>query len=293
MLHFMAEFTEEKNNGNKWLASSRTAYNEPGITKTDLYLAYPQNAEVIIGRDPEYEAVNKDLYYRVLTDGTERAKGCFGAWILGRETVDIDITGCRELYLCVRVENVEFEPFIINPSEKTVFWGNPEIGLADGSWIPLSELSYVCENTDCGNGVGTDYYGGPVKLQAKRYDKAIPAEPEDRTKEGAIRLCLDGLDAVRFRSDIGGDYPLGEEDGRRKTVAFRKTGKEASFITILEPYEKNAQIEGVSAQAEGCVEVRLKDGRLQRIEVGSLNAGTPDVRIREYLGDSLLREESC
>jgi hypothetical protein len=37
-----------------------------------------------------------------------------------------------------------------------------------------------------------------------------------------VRIDLSGIDAVRFKSVIGGDYPLGNEAQRRKTYGGGK-----------------------------------------------------------------------
>lgn len=291
-LQFHAEYTDTKNNGNEWLTKNRTGYNEYGELFTDLYLIAPERAQVVIGSDPEYEHVNKDLYYQVLTDGTVREEGAFGSWILGREEVDIDISGCMELELRVKVEDVEFEPFIVYPSRKTVFWGNPEIVLEDGTKIPFSLLHLEYENTDQGNGIGTDYYGGPVKLQAVTFENSVPAEPEDRSREGVIRISLEGLKAVRFHAFIGGDYPLGDEEGRRRTVAWRHHGKSAAFISVMETYEKEPQITGIGKTPDGeGVAVSLRDGRIQEIYVTGLQAGKPKAAIYEKARGTVIRCE--
>lgn len=52
----------------------------------------------------------------------------------------------------------------------------------------MSELVYLCENTDEGRGVGKDYEGGRVAIQAEEFDKAIPAEPKDKKKWELSRL---------------------------------------------------------------------------------------------------------
>lgn len=291
-LRFHAEYTETENNGNGWLTKNRTGYNTYGELFTDLYLAVPEGTQVVIGSDPEYEHVNKDLYYQVLTDGQVRTQGAFGSWILGRDEIDMDVRGCKELELRVKVEDVEFEPFIVYPAKKTVFWGDPELVLEDGRKIPLSSLPLEYENTDQGNGIGIDYYGGPVKLQAVTFDRAVPAEPEDRGREGVIRVSLKELNAVSFHSFIGGDYPLGDEEGRRRTIACRQHGRRAVFASVLETYEKEPQIVCVKRMADGAgLEVALKDGRTQEIYVTGLESGNPEAAVCEKMAGTVIRSE--
>lgn len=106
-LRFLTKYSETKNNGNQWMCQNRTGYNENGIVKTDLYLAYPKKAEVIIGCDPEYQGVNKQLFYSLEADGEILAGGHFGAWILGKNQVNVDISQKEELILKVKVNQVK------------------------------------------------------------------------------------------------------------------------------------------------------------------------------------------
>lgn len=290
-LSFQVEYTDEQNNGNKWLCENRTGFNERGIIKTDLYLAYPLKAEVVIGCDPEYEQVSKDLYYSVKVDGLEKASGAFGAWILGREEVEIDVSNSEELELSVMVKEVEFEPFIIYESAKTVFWGDPKVITKEGKEYFISELPISFVNTDPGNGIGTDYYGGPIKLQAKPFLNGIPAEPLDRNQWGSIRVSLKGMEAERFTASIGGDYPLGKEEGRRRTVCYRQQQEEAFFITVVEPYETEPQIKEVKALGNNTLKVTLHNEAVQHIRLRGLETGNVEVEMEEYLAGNFIFKE--
>ncbi|WP_394526029.1 hypothetical protein [Lacrimispora sp. JR3] len=293
VLDFTVEYTETENNGNKWLCRNRTGYNEPGIMHTRLYGAYPAKGVLAIGCDPEYQGVNKQLFYSVEADGKELANGRFGAWILGRETVDADISGKGKLVLTTRVNQVEFEEHHFADMEKSIFWGDPAILTEDGTWIYLSELPYETENIDPGNGIGIDYGGGPVKIQAKEQKQAVPAEPVDLKKEGRITVDLEGLHAVRFRSEIGGDYPVGDESGRRRTAAFSQKGIEAAWITVLETTEREYVIKKVTAEDEKTVAVDLADGRRILIRTEGMDSGDGEIRvwIEEWKDGCFLRGE--
>lgn len=272
-LHFETAYTETRNNGSSWLTKNRTGMNEPGTMKTDLYLLDPSGGEFAVGYPPEFEKGNKQLFYRVEADGETLASGSFGAWIFGREFIDADVRGKKELTLTVSVRDVDYEEGFPQHAKDTVFWGDPYFVTESGETVFLSQLPYLCGNTKKGFGPGVDYEGGPVKIQTRQYRKAIPAEPEDRAKDGVITVSLKGLRAVRFYSAIGGDYPVGGESDRRRTVMLRRRGKSSSFITLLEPYEKQPSIKSVS-QSGGSVTVELRDGRTQRITVTGLRPGT-------------------
>lgn len=292
-LNFQTEFTEEKNNGSKWMCSNRTGNNEYGVVNTDLYIAYPNNTELIVGCDPEYQGVNKQLFYEVKADDDTVAEGSFGAWIFGRDRIDVDISGKHTLELRTKVSQVLFEEAQYLPMEKSIFWGNPKVQLTDGSWKNLSDLKLDYQKVDPGYGIGIDYKGGPVKISAKLFNDAIPAEPEEADVWGSIHVDLGGLDAVRLVAEIGGDYPVGDESGRRRTAAIRQRGTNASFITVLEPVETEHVIERVYAENGKKLEVFLKDGRRTVITVDGLEGadGTIKVRMEEWNGNTLLRFE--
>lgn len=291
-LEFQLEYTETKNNGHQWLCRNRTGYNEIGIMNTRLYAAYPEKATLVIGADPEYQGVNKQLFYNVRADGTLLKSGQFGAWILGRDTIEANIQGVDQLVLETRVNQVEFEENNYVPMEKTIFWGNPRILTKEGKWIDLSELDYETENIDKGYGVGKDYAGEAVKIQAKEYKKAIPAEPQEYDKVGKIIVNLKGLNAVQFCSDIGGDYPVGDETERRRSIAVCQNKKEASWITVLETTQREYQIKNVKAQSAGEVTVFMMDGREIVIRVKGMEEGELFAAIEEWKDGTLIRQES-
>ena len=142
----------------------------------------------------------------------------------------------------------------------------------------------TCENVDPAYEPGSDYAGGPVKLQGRQYDRAVGAEPANPEKEAVIYLDLTGLSALRFRSVIGGDYPVGEESGRRRTIAVRQHGKKASWITVLEPVEKEHLIKRVKAESAEQLEVSLKDGRTIVIQIGGLMEREAKLRVLPCCG---------
>ena len=49
--------------------ANRTACNEDGPLNIDHYTVWPPKAEMIVGADPEYFQVQKQLHYAVVGDG--------------------------------------------------------------------------------------------------------------------------------------------------------------------------------------------------------------------------------
>ncbi|KAG2893650.1 hypothetical protein PC117_g23730, partial [Phytophthora cactorum] len=207
------------------------------------------------------------------------------------------VEGIRSLELAVSVEKGIGEHGVSKSFEKTVFWGDPYIKNTAGEQIYLADLPLVLENTDSGNGIGVDYYGGPVKIAAKAFPHAVPAEPQFQNQEGVIRVDLTGLEAVRLVASIGGDYPLGDESSRRKLLSSRFRGTSVRFVSVIEPYEHQAMIISATAQSADEIRVELTDGRIQTIRVGALEnrEEAPDLEVELIETDAegkLLREEN-
>ncbi len=270
---FAMEYTQTHAAKPHWFTTYRSGYNEPGKLGIDIYYAHAQDSEIIVGGDPEYSPVNKRLTYRVETDGEVIADGKFGAWILGRDEVSVDVSGRKELKLFVKAERAFREVDTLVDFEKTIFLGDPYLVNKSGEKIYLADLPYRCENVDTGNGVGVDYFGGDVTIQAKTFARALPSEPSDTEKEAVITVDLTGLDAERFEGCIGGDYPLGDGKNQRKFLSQRKKARKASFISVIELYETENKVEQVTALSENCVRVTLKDGTAQEIRVFNLDTG--------------------
>ncbi|WP_339308279.1 hypothetical protein [Paenibacillus sp. FSL R5-0519] len=246
---------------------NRTYHNEDGPLNINHYSLWPPQINLIIGNDPEYWEVDKRLFYQIRGDGRVLTQGQFGAWLLGRDDLDVSVEGIQMLELAVNVEEGIGEHGISKTFEKTVFWGDPYIINQDGKRFYLSDLPLIRENTDNGHGIGVDYYGGPVKIRAKSFPQALPAEPLLKDQEGLIRVDLTGLQAVRLVTSIGGDYPLGDESSRRKLLNSRVRGRAARFVSVIEPYENEAMILSATAQSADEIQVRLADGRIQYIRV--------------------------
>ena len=311
---FHTEYAEKKNNFWRydWKWQNRTAYNEYGILDTDLYfvpMKQDDSMQFAVACPPEFALVNKRLYWKVCAvmekdkaSGEQEvvlAEGKFGAWILGKETVDVALDGVKKLYLKVFTEDGRQGDLYEYESLKTIFWGNPVIETKNKKKLDMSELVYVCENTDEGCGVGKDYEGGRVTIQAEEFDKAIPAEPRDKRKWGIITLDLEGLNAKRFHAVIGGDYPVGDESEKRRTVFQQQTGNNACFASVIEPHEGDAMVQSVQYAGPWSIKVTLVDGREQIVSVkGIENTQESDttknsvrILLEEYQKGILIRSE--
>lgn len=290
---FDTEFTEAEAGKPGWRVPYRSGYNVPGRLGIDIYYADAKGSKLVVGGDPEYMPVNKRLRYRVETDGKISAEGKFGAWILGRDHVHVDLRDKTELKLVVKTERAFRETDELADFEKTIFWGDPYIMTKSGEKIYLSDMEYKSENVDFGCGVGKDYFGGNVKIQAKVFEKAIPSEPVDIENEAVITVDLSSVDAEYFDGYIGGDYPLGDGLSQRKLIANRKTSKAATFISVIELYEGENKVSNVMALSEKSVRVELSDGTSQEVTVSGLDAGENiSARIEEYRDNKLMRSES-
>lgn len=311
---FHTEYAEKKNNFWRydWKWQNRTAYNEYGTLDTDLYfvpMKQDDSMQFVVACPPEFALVNKRLYWKVCAvmekdkaSGEQEvvlAEGKFGAWILGKETVDVELDGVKKLYLKVFTEDGRQGDLYEYESLKTIFWGDPVIETADHQKLAMADLAYLCENTDEGCGVGKDYEGGRVTIQAEAFDKAIPAEPKDKRKWGIITLDLEGLNATNFHAVIGGDYPVGDESGKRRTIFQQQTGTSACFASVIEPHEGDAMVQSVQYAGPWSIKVTLADGREQIISVkGIENTQESDttknnvrILLEEYQKGTLIRSE--
>lgn len=291
---FETEFTEEHSAKPEWFTTYRSGYNEIGKLGIDIYYTSFDKSSIIVGSDPEYSPVNKRLTYRVEADGETVADGKLGTWILGRDDVSVDVEGKKEIKLFVKTEKAFREADWTADFVNTIFWGDPYFTTKSGEKIYLADVPYKCQNVDMGNGVGVDYFGGDVTIQAKKFDRAIPSEPADKNKEAVITIDISALNAVKFEGCIGGDYPLGDGRKQRKFLSQRKKGKKATFISVIELYETENKVKNVTPLSENSVRVELKDGTVQEITVSSLDKGTGiTAQLKEFKDGILVCEEQA
>jgi hypothetical protein len=251
-------------------AGTRALESEDGLLKLDVHALWPREQEIMIGTVPEMHPVEKRLFWTVRADGKDIAQGKFGAWILGQETIDLPIDGVNQLDLETRVELSKLP---------TVFWAGARVVTRDGRELPLSELPVVYQNVQMPAGAGVDYAGGPIKIVGVPYAHAIPGQPKDVAAPAVLHVDLRGRDAVRFKAVLGGDFPVGDETQRRKTYALKVRGREARFLTIIEPYENAAVVKSAGATGADGLRVELSDGRTQEITIKRLDGSGRDIAV--------------
>jgi hypothetical protein len=268
-------------------AGDRTIGNTPGVLQTDFYSLWPQHQEILIAAAPEMHDVSKRLFYAVRGDGKTLADGKFGAWILGSADIDVPVEGVKQLELETKTELAK---------QPTLFWANARVVTRDGKEIPLqrldanplmSHIRVVSENVVPVPKLGEDYFGGPIKIAGNLYasdvaaEPTIPAKSGDASQPGLVRVDLRGLDVVRFKATLGGDYPLGPEAQRRKLLAIREPEKKPSarFLTIIEPHEGTPMVKSATATSADTLRVELADGRVQEISLKNFEGSGKDVAV--------------
>lgn len=282
--HFETIFTEEMYEESR--DCDRSNYNEPGVLKMDIHTAWPHKTEQMVGRVAVYSGWAADnsgytipLTYRIEADGEILAEEQFDAWILGRGECDVDVTGVKKLRLVVKNEDRCSESGRKVRTPQALFWGEAKIIFKDGTECKLKDLPYTTCNIDPGKGIGKDYQGGRVTIVGKEYPDAVPTSPIDHDEEGYIEINLEDMEAVRFTGCIGCDAFPGDEYQKRKTYAVRTKGTGTNYITVVEPFEKEAMIERLEAVNEKEVKVWLKDGRRQSIKLLQERDETPVIEV--------------
>lgn len=262
---------------------------ETGNLYMDIYNAWPNTQRTAFtGRAPEDHGTQRNLKYMVEGDGKLLAEGSFGAWILGEGKVDVDITGIRKLTLSSATQHAN--------RSKTLFWAEAILETKDGKQIRLADLPVVKNNVQ-ENPFGNtrDYADGRINISGENYSWGLPAEPVNAGFETPAQYTfdLDGLQAVRLKTVIGGDYPLGDEAERRITFGVRMDAAQVRYLTVIEPFEKENSVQSVFAPSADELIVTLKDGREQRFYFSRMEeeGGIPAVKMAEWKEGVLLREE--
>lgn len=269
-------------------------YGKDGVLKMDVYSAWPQDRDVMIGTLPEAHWVNRKFWYSVKGDGKTLTEGKFGAWVLGRDEVDVSLEGIDTLTLSTKAEfKMDAPPKDgVSRIPKTLFWADPVVITKSGQEIPLSQLNPSYEKIDHSPESGVDYRGGPIKIAGRPFSHSLPANPLVSMEEGSITIDLTGLNAVRLKTHVGGDYPVGDETWRRKSLSFRSQGKQARYLTVIEPFENESLVESVKADSANQLTVKLKDGRTQVITIEGLEQGENfKVSIKELQDGQIIHEE--
>lgn len=263
---------------------ARMRNSEDGPLKIDVFNAWPTQNEIMVGTTPEAFAVNKKLWYTIATDDIQVVNDSTGAWVLGSRNIELNISDKKELVLTTKTDNSR---------ANTIFWGDAKIILKDGSEVLLSSIPLKYDNILMPKAKGKDYYNGPVKIAGELMVNSTPGMPENPKEQGRITIDLTGLDATTFKAKLGGDFPLGDESSRRKTLAVRSKGKETRYLSVIEPYETESVIKSVTAKSANQLIVELLDGRIQEINIENLESNSEkiNVAVKETLNGIIIREE--
>ncbi|MFB9057308.1 hypothetical protein ACFFU9_11220 [Mariniflexile ostreae] len=264
----------------------RLPHSLEGALKIDVFNAWPRKAEVMIGTSNESFSVNKQLWYTVKTDNQLKVNDSTGAWILGSKAVKVDLNNKKTLELTTLTK--------AKNKNNTLFWGDARLVKADGSVVYVSDLNATYKNILKPESKGKDYYNGPIKISGAPMENSTPAMPENSKEQGVISLDLSGLGAVAFEATIGGDFPLGDEASRLKSMAVRTHGKKARYLSVIEPYENESLVFSVEAKSENELTVRLTDGRVQNITIEDMeqDGGNVKVIVKEFKNGVLVRRET-
>jgi hypothetical protein len=298
----------------------RTECSEDGVLNMDVHVLWPQHSEVMIGTQAETFPVEKQVSWAVrdISGAMPKnlAEGKSGVWVLGAVPVDVAVSGVNTLELAVSVASSKRD---------TLFWGDACIITEDGKKIPVNQLPLTYDNVLMPKDTGKDYYGGPIVLQGLSPTTAIPTQPEtsadprikpkqkdgkdeyvpaagnagegakpDIAKPALVRIDLRGVKAVRFVGTLGGDFPLGDETQRRKTLAVRSTGTTADFLTVIEPNEGKRMVTKARADGPDRLHVELADGRVQDLVLNGLGTAGGGVvaTIAESKNGAVVRTET-
>jgi hypothetical protein len=127
------------------------------------------------------------------------------------------------------------------------------------------------------------------------YKFATPGQPQDEKQSGFVRVDLSGVNALRFKATLGGDFPLGDETQRRKVFTVRAAdGTEARFLTVIEPYDDQPVVKSAVALSADKLRVELVDGRVQEIEIQNFDGDEKNItaQLTETKDGKVLRRET-
>ena len=265
-------------------SGGRMPNSEDGPLKIDVFNAWPLQNEVMIGTIPEEHNVSKRLSYSVVADNDLLVDDSTGAWILGSKNIDLAIAGKKQLVLTTKVGRSR---------NNTIFWGDARLVLKDGSEVFVSSLPAKYQNILMPPAKGLDYYHGPIKIAGELMENSTPGMPKNGKESGTITIDVSGMDVVGFKAKLGGDFPLGNESSRRKTLAVRSRGNEARYLTVIEPYESESMIKSVTATSANDLVVELVDGRVQEISISELDGENNQLKVsvKELVNGKVVREE--
>lgn len=293
LLHSIHRFAKQGKDGmnlavNNWETGGQNRlYNKEGNLCMDMHLLWPRKSDVRIGDYAESWGNDKKMKYCILADKKEVLSNCFRPWILGCDSIDIDVAGKKEIIIEIETDRKSGKSY-------SLMFANARFITESGKHINLSSLKPDSENIVSLPNKGKDYQGGPIKIAGKLYKDAVGIEPKDSKKIARLVYNIENLGVVRLEGILGNDYFVGDEEQLRKTVGVRQNGKEVCFVTLIEPFEKESIIETVNIKSQDEIEICLNDGRKQRLYIDDFyqKNGNMNIIMEEWKDNQLLRKES-
>lgn len=269
-----------------------TSLNDPGVLKMNYHNVWPSKREVMIAQPPEHIlGIEKRVKWRVRSGDKILAEGQVGTWAIGTAEIDVPVENLSSLDLEMQLDDKhEKQRF----RRKTLFLANARLVSSQGNESPILAESVKAENTESAQ-PGKDYEGGEIVIAGKHYASAIPAEAKAIERPAVFHIDLSQQKAARFKATLGGDFPIGETADRLKTVSIHSHGKEARFLTVIEPHESETMIKKVEASGPDQLRVELADGRVQEIAIKNFSESAKEiaVEIRESKEGKVLRTETA
>lgn len=271
--------------GISWDKGGFNGCQEAGPLNIDVHYAWPHEGVLRIGTYPDALPVRKKVSYWVETDGKTVLHNEVGMWIMGTQKLCVPVKQMKELKISIQTHR--------RKEQNTLFLADLQLVTAQGKNIKVPAERIRMENIKPVSIANQDYAGGSVVLSGKEYLSSIPVEPEDTKQSAILVIDLENLDAVEFKGVLGGDFPVGEDSQVRRTVSYRIHGTEASYLTVLEPYEHRKMVKKVTAPDASTLKVELTDGRVQLVKIEQLCSEEKPIKviIIEKKGNKIIRQE--
>lgn len=277
--------------------SSRMQIEGDGLLKLDLYQLDAENTEIISGRTPVNRDIRKRVHYEVWTEDTCVKKGDTGAWILGAVSLDIPVKAGKEIELRLQISDFpeKFpELYDYHKADDVLFLADRrsladdfqkrETGLDinDDGCVLLSQMDITGENTNSSD-------KEEIIIEGVHYDSFTCVNPADYEKETVIRLK--GEKEGTLKLVLGCNYPPEKNGQERRTIALRKQGKCAEFLTVIEVYEEERMIEQIHYDASANkINITLKNG--QNDELILMKDKKNNVKYESGIRGELIREDT-
>ncbi|MFI4910249.1 MAG: hypothetical protein ACIAQZ_01135 [Sedimentisphaeraceae bacterium JB056] len=226
----------------------------------DIHTFLDESTDMTVGTYP-FNLCRQPV--KVLVDGKEVFNENYNIYSSNIYDLNIDVSGAKELEIIIgrRTHSSKNRP------GEYIAMVRPAV-VSKGKVIPLSELDYKTENIQPAD-YGRDYYGDKINIAGIVYENAMMTEPS--AKEGSITINLEGQGAEKFTASIGADHLKTWNEFERKTLQFRREGKDFKLISVFEPYKDKSAIKSAVLLDNDVVRVELNDGTTELVEIDGLS----------------------